>query len=337
MAISVDSNQVGTTDLRPARDAELVHEARKAIKRMRALARLLRYRLGERELQRVNDSLRTAAQRLAGARDAQVRLATLEGLCRRYPKALAHEQIGRLRGQLERECERASEPAPREDVLRDIGNMRRELARWSSVEGDLEGDFETIAPGLARIYREGRRRYTRVRDARAPDAEAFHDWRKRVKSLYYALEMLGGRRAPGVRRLIRRADRLGKLLGEEHDLWLLRQYVEGHPDALGLPDAGRPDASGRLDALGQPDAGQPDAGQPDASGRPDTLGNPDAGRPDASGRLDASEGSSRAREALLGVIAKRRRRVRSRALGIGARLYRRPTGDLIAEVGRALR
>lgn len=60
-----------------------------------------------------------------------------------------------------------------------------------------------------------------------------HDWRKRVKSLYYALDMLGGKRAKGARKSTRRADRLGDLLGEEHDLWMLSVYVEEHPDVFG--------------------------------------------------------------------------------------------------------
>jgi CHAD domain-containing protein len=209
--------------------AELVHEARKAIKRMRALARLLRYELGEQELERANSSLRAAGQRLAGARDADVRLATLLRLKDRHPRALALDGIERLREQLERERAQASEPARSQDVITDIANMRRDLARWNLAEHD----FEAIAPGLQRIYREGRGRYMRVKREHGHIAEHVHDWRKRVKSLYYALDMLGGRRIKGMRGTTRRADRLGDLLGEEHDLWMLCTYLEHHPDTLG--------------------------------------------------------------------------------------------------------
>jgi CHAD domain-containing protein len=229
MTISSDPNEGGEAGSRPVDRAELVHEARKAIKRMRALARLLRYELGEQELERVNSSLRAAGQRLAGARDAEVRLATLQRLRTRHPKALTLEGIERLSEQLEREREQASEPMPPQDVLADITDMRRHLARWNLVEHD----FEAIAPGLKRIYREGRRRYARVKREHARNAEDVHDWRKRVKSLYYALDMLGGASAKGARGATRRAERLGNLLGEEHDLWLLAAYVEQHPDAFG--------------------------------------------------------------------------------------------------------
>lgn len=239
MAIRTDPNERGTAGSHPAEQAELVHETRKAIKRMRALARLLRYELGEREFKRVNGSLRAAGQRLSGTRDAEVRLVTLGSLRARHPKTLALEGIERLGERLELEREQASEPAPLSEVLRDIADMRRDLARWNLGKHD----FGMLAPGLERIYREGRRRYARVRDERGRNAEHVHDWRKRVKSLYYALDMLGGKDAKGARR----ADRLGDVLGDEHDLWMLLDYVEQHPDAFGEYTAARKKLVKRLE------------------------------------------------------------------------------------------
>jgi CHAD domain-containing protein len=276
MTVRSNPNKGGEAGSHPAPRAELVHEARKAIKRMRALARLLRYELGEQELERVNSSLRAAAQRLAGARDADVRLATLERLRTRHPKALALEGVQRLSERLEHERERASEPASPKDVLADIADMRRHLARWNLVEHD----FDALAPGLQRIYREGRRRYTRVKREHGRSAEDVHDWRKRVKSLYYALDMLGGASAKGARSATRRAERLGDLLGEEHDLWMLRAYIEQHPDAFG--------------------------------------------------------GDSAAREKLLELTERRRKRLRKRALKLGKRLYERKPGDFTQRIASAL-
>lgn len=219
----------------PMHRAELVHETRKTIKRMRALARLLRYELGEQEFERVNSSLRLAGQRLAGARDTEVRLATLEQLRAQHPKALASDGVARLRERLERERRQTSEPASPQEVIEDIADMRRLLARWNLVEPD----FQVLGPGLRRIYREGRSRRARVKHKHARDADDVHDWRKRVKALYYALDILGGldansaRHANSARRATRRADRLGDLLGEEHDLWMLCAYIEVHGDAFG--------------------------------------------------------------------------------------------------------
>jgi CHAD domain-containing protein len=54
-----------------------------------------------------------------------------------------------------------------------------------------------------------------------------HDWRKRVKSLYYALDMLGAKQSPIATKLTRRASRLGETLGHEHDLAMLEEYLQG--------------------------------------------------------------------------------------------------------------
>lgn len=229
MAIGSDPIESGKADAQTADPAELVHDARKAIKRMRALARLLRHELGEREFKRVNDSLRAAGARLASARDAEVRLATLQALAERHPKALTPQRVRSLSERLESERGEAIEPSERDQVLADIAVMRHRLARWNLVERD----FQTLAPGLQRIYREGRRCRARVEREHARNSRALHDWRKRVKSLYYVLDMLGGTKAKGAHRATRQANRLGDLLGEEHDLWMLRAYIKAHPDALG--------------------------------------------------------------------------------------------------------
>jgi CHAD domain-containing protein len=235
MTTSSDPTEGGRTGSDPLDSAELVHEARKAIKRIRALARLLRYELGEQEFARVNATLRDAGRHLAGARDAQVRLATLDRLSTRHPRALALGGIAGLRERLERERDDTGKPISPQDALEDIASIRRDLARWNLVDHD----FETAAPGLRRVYREGRRRYARVQRESARDAEDVHDWRKRVKCLYYALDMLGGAKSKGARATTRRAEGLGDLLGEEHDLWLLCTYVEQHADALGEDTAAR--------------------------------------------------------------------------------------------------
>jgi CHAD domain-containing protein len=237
---------------------------------------LLRHELGEPEFGRVNDSLRTTAQCLAGARDAEVRLATLQALAKRHPKALAPSRIRPLSERLESERGEAIEPSDRDQVLADIAAMRAQLAHWKIVERD----FKALAPGLRRIYREGRQRGRLVRQEHARNAQDLHDWRKRVKSLYYVLDMLGGSDSIGARRTTRRADRLGDLLGDEHDLWMLRAYLEQHPNAF--------------------------------------------------------EGDDATRDALLKRIERRRKRLRERALKLGARLYRRKPTSFTRRMGRSL-
>jgi CHAD domain-containing protein len=216
----------------PARaGAHTVHETRKALKRLRALLVLLRAELGPKRYAREKAALRDCARRLAGARDAEVMLGTLDSLVRRDPSHLKRSAaVSTLRAQLLAERDTAAahaihDPRVRGEVIVELQAVRARAARWEL----RERGFKLLAPGLEDIYTRGRKRMRVAR--RRQSVEALHAWRKRVKDLRYAAETLdrGGKQAGGsskyVRRIARRADRLGEMLGEEHDLALLEARV----------------------------------------------------------------------------------------------------------------
>jgi CHAD domain-containing protein len=218
----------------PAPEEAAVHETRKALKRLRALMRLLEGELGGKAARRERAALRAAGARLAGARDAEVMVSTLDALLARHPRKLERRRgLLELRAQLERERRKASartlgDAATRERVARELLAVRARVTRWELQDhsaGKLTG------AGLERIYRRGcagRRRAGR----RKSGARALHRWRKHVKDLRYALEVLDVREHPSgaaangrTAKLARRADELGEVLGEEHDLMLLAERV----------------------------------------------------------------------------------------------------------------
>jgi hypothetical protein len=205
-----------------------VHETRKALKRLRALLRLLAHELGEETYARESAALREIAGKLAGARDAAVMLSTLDELIQRHPRKLGRRRsVRELRRRLRAEHERMqrlalSDPADYAVVLGALLAFRRRVAAWSLSE---RAELQLVEADLERIYRQGRARHRRVARGKGDRTIATHEWRKRVKDLRYAAEMLdrrsrGGGRAPDarLRKLARRADELGELLGEEHDL-----------------------------------------------------------------------------------------------------------------------
>jgi CHAD domain-containing protein len=217
MAQPVASSQPGDT----------VHEIRKALKRLRALLRLLRDELGAKRHARESTALRDCGRRLAGARDAEVMLGTLDSLIARDQSHLARSAaVLGLRAQLLAERNAAAAHAigdarVRGEVLEELRAVRARAQRWEL----RHRGFKLVAPGLEGIYRRGRVRMRTAR--RRHSAEALHVWRKRVKELRYVTETLdrGGKRYKPVRRVARRADRLGEMLGEEHDLALLEARV----------------------------------------------------------------------------------------------------------------
>ena len=199
-----------------------VHEARKALKRLRALLRLLRHELGERAYARENATLRQIASRLSEARDAAVMLATLDALIARHPRRLGRRSgVRELRRRLAAEHERQrratlADAASRAEVLGELHAFRWRVAAWSLPEGQ---GLELVSEDLARLYRQGRRRFRRAARNRGKRMIIMHRWRKRVKDLRYALEMLDRRGSEqSLGKLSRRADELGEVLGDDHDL-----------------------------------------------------------------------------------------------------------------------
>jgi CHAD domain-containing protein len=201
-----------------ALDKEAIHDTRKALKRLRALVRLLRTELGERQYKREHAILRDAARRLAGARDAEVMVGTLDALLARHPRELGRQRpLLELRKRLVAEraaAERATlgDRATRGEVLRELSGLRERARQWDLPE---RPGISLVERDLRRIYRDGRARKRRVARGKGSDARVAHAWRKRVKDLRYAAEILGQRP------LAHRADKLAELLGEEHDLVVL--------------------------------------------------------------------------------------------------------------------
>jgi CHAD domain len=138
-----------------------VHETRKALKRLRALVRVLRSELGEEVFAREDGALRDAGRRLAGARDAEVMVNTLDGLLKGDGRRLARRRgVARLRRALVAEKEAADarmlgDAAMRADVLEELRAIRRRVAAWPLSRRD---GIQALEPGLQRIYRQGRGR-----------------------------------------------------------------------------------------------------------------------------------------------------------------------------------
>jgi CHAD domain-containing protein len=204
---------------------EAVHEARKDMKKLRALLRLVRGELGDRVYAFENTCFRDTARELSGVRDADVMLATLGDLEERYGELPGAGS--RLRPALVAHRFRASavglKPKPALDTL---GEARERVADWP-----LETDgFEAFEEGLGRIYRQGRRDFGAAR--KAPSAERMHEWRKRTKDLWYHLQLLEDAWKPVIGALADEAHELSDRLGDEHDLTVLKEWAHRHASAL---------------------------------------------------------------------------------------------------------
>jgi CHAD domain-containing protein len=202
---------------------EAVHEARKSLKKVRSLLRLARGSLPAGERRRENVALRDAGQRLSGARDADVMIEALEKVADRYAGQFPSKSIDAIRGRLERDRQVArlaltASGAPAA-VADDLKAVLTRVDRW-----ELRTDgWKAIGPGLRRGYRAGRKAYVAARED--PTTERLHEWRKRCKDLWYQFRLLEQTAPNTVRAHADDAHVLTELLGEDHDLAVLRETL----------------------------------------------------------------------------------------------------------------
>jgi CHAD domain-containing protein len=201
---------------------EAVHEARKDLKKLRALSRLARGELGESSYARENACFRDAGRELAAARDSDVMLDTLKAL--NLPAGLGWD----LRKAIQAHRARNGEGGRREAAAGVVAMLRE--ARGRVDDWPLERDsFAALRDGLERTYRRGRRDFKAVRAN--PSVERLHEWRKRVKELWYHHALLRPLWPPVMQAVGDQAHELADRLGADHDLAVLADWIREHADA----------------------------------------------------------------------------------------------------------
>jgi CHAD domain-containing protein len=204
-------------------DDSPVHDARKRFKKVRAVLKLARAALGEREYQCANARFRNAGRPLTEVRDAEVLVEALDGLKKRFGPEVAPGPFDCARQLLlARREETARRVLQEENALQTIADAVRKERRlgrlalgrkgWAALEGGLEDTYTRGRDGLA------------LAEA-APTVENLHEWRKRVKDLRHQLEALSPARPGTLSELAEQLHDLGDLLGDDHDLAVLRRTL----------------------------------------------------------------------------------------------------------------
>jgi CHAD domain-containing protein len=205
---------------------EAVHTARKAIKKERALLRLVQGSISRPERRRENAALREAARRLSETRDAEVLGKTLDDLHERYAGQVPMAAFDALRAQLERDRVAAraglGDPGLAPAVARELAASRERIGRWQLDDEE----WGAIGSGLTRSYRRGRRAFRRA--ATEADVANLHQWRKRAKDLWYHLRLIAPVCGQAVAGQAKDAHALADLLGDDHDLAVLRTALLAH-------------------------------------------------------------------------------------------------------------
>lgn len=239
--ISVEQFDKAIFGLTEGEDVDVaIHEARKAMKRLRALLRLVRGEIGERAYRFENDTLRDAGRLIAPVRDGAVMAGTVAGLRVRFERFLSPDAfLGLELGLTERAASMregvVGDQRILEGLVATLQSARSRYLAWPVDESQrgrgrrpIRHAFDAIGPGLRETYGRGRRE---MHEAMArPSTESFHLWRKRVKYLRHQIEVLDPLWPEVMTPLAGALDRLGEMLGTEHDLAEFVRLLGERPD-----------------------------------------------------------------------------------------------------------
>jgi CHAD domain-containing protein len=207
---------------RPPRD-EPVHEARKSVKKVRAILRLIKDDHGG-GLGGDQRSLRSVNRTLSDLRDADVLMETLAKLRANHPHVMNEQAFARARRLLAARKRAAGEAVRRKQtwkaVDRKLRTVRRGAKRW---QPDHRG-VGALRRGIRAAHQRGRTEMKRA--TKGQSAATFHAWRKEMKGLWYALRLVE-QSDSRVRRDIRALHRAETLLGDEHNLVVLCEELSG--------------------------------------------------------------------------------------------------------------
>jgi CHAD domain-containing protein len=205
----------------PRSDAA-VHEARRHIKKVRAVLRLVQPTLGD-EYAAANRRLQAANRMLAPIADGEAVVDTIARLKGEYGPRLPARTLKSIRAALMARAAKIDRKATLDRVLPRVGAVLRvqrgKVRLWRL---DAHG-FRTVAGGLEKTVRRARKAMRRA--AQDPTADHFHAWRRRVKDLWFQIRLVEERCGNTLLADQRRLEELDGCLGEYHNVVLLERVL----------------------------------------------------------------------------------------------------------------
>lgn len=200
--------------LKQAKAGDSVHGARRRIKALRSLLRLLRLPLGEDAYAAANAALREAADALAGQR----RVEALAAAAAKLDSGCGEERFWLERAQFHRAAH-DSDRKPREELAlaREAIGRAGLLLRQTRLAPHPE---DTVRRALTQFYRKARKRLRSALES--GDAEELHEARKLVIHHQHHLMLLNGEAKKRVAAL----ETLRESLGDLNDLDELEQLAQ---------------------------------------------------------------------------------------------------------------
>jgi len=203
---------------------EDVHDTRKNFKKVRTVLRLIRNELGEENYQIENSFYRDAGRILSDLRDSTVLIQTFDKLVISSELEMSNFDFSVFREFLiEKQKHIRTAKSKKSAVINSLSTDLL-LARSRVFDWPLSGDeFKLIKKNLQLIYEQGKKyMYAMFSEA---IKENVHEWRKRVKDLWYATRILGNIWPEMMSPLDILLGKLSDALGDANDLFLLKEKI----------------------------------------------------------------------------------------------------------------
>ena len=202
------------------RSSRGIHQARKQLKRARALLRLIRPDISRGRWTRVDHRLRDVARALSAVRDATVLVGTFQEFRARHvttANSLANVTITAHHRQAQAHNATLASDKARKKLQRLLGQAARDLDQWTTIHRG----WKAIGPGLKAVYSEAQAAAAPLRQVADCDNLTLHKARKRAQTLLHVLEFLQSAQPQRIGARIHALHELTELLGKDHDLGML--------------------------------------------------------------------------------------------------------------------
>jgi len=200
-----------------------IHEARKSIKKIRALLKCIRFAIKLSDYRRENRFLRDIKNLISNIRQNTVLIETLEYCNKQNKKEIPENTVNRLNKKLISNKNKAVNEYQKTNKLEQTIELYQiAQIRLNNIDF-IKTDSKSMIEGIGKIYKKGRQLVNICNKKK--DSVMLHELRKAIKYLWYQLSIFKNFWPELINIYTKNFEKISDLLGVEHDLYELHLYL----------------------------------------------------------------------------------------------------------------